>query len=58
MTTSKRLAQVAKTTLVLPFLLTALLGLGLHASAASHTTFNASHSSHAVADVDPFPPSH
>lgn len=57
MITSTRLAHVARTTLVLPFLLAALLGLGLHHNAATlHTTISAS--SQQVADVDPPPPSH
>jgi hypothetical protein len=57
MITSKRLAQVARTTLVLPFLLAALLGLGMSANAASHAP--ASISSHQVtADVIDPPPGH
>jgi hypothetical protein len=56
MITSKRLARVARTTLVLPFLLAALLGLGLHHNAATiHTPVTASYH-HMTADVvDPAP---
>ena len=51
-----RLTQVAKTTIVLPFLLAVLLGFGFHANAASHTTISAGY--HAVADVSDPPPGH
>jgi hypothetical protein len=54
--TSKRLAQVARTTLVLPFLLAALLGLGVHANAANHATISAS-AHQGIAYDDP-PPGH
>ncbi|HEY7358849.1 MAG TPA: hypothetical protein VH590_20340 [Ktedonobacterales bacterium] len=57
MITSKRLAQVAKTTLVLPFLLATLLGLGMHANAAIHTT-SISSSHQVTADVIDPPPGH
>ena len=56
MTTSNRLAQAAKSALVLPFLLAALLGFSLHMNAATHTTHITA--SHYVADVDPVPPGH
>jgi hypothetical protein len=54
--TSKRLAQVARTTLVLPFLLAALLGLGIHASAVHHASVSVS-AHQGIAYDDP-PPSH
>lgn len=57
MITSKRLARVARTTLVLPFLLAALLGLGMRANAASHTT-SISSSHQVTADVIDPPPGH
>jgi hypothetical protein len=55
--TSKRLARAAQSTIVLPFLLAALLGLGFgfHATPISHTTSSAS--SHLLAVEDP-PPGH
>jgi hypothetical protein len=49
--TAKRLAQIAKTSLVLPFLLAALLGLSGHANSAIHTPVSTS--SHHLVDVDP-----
>ncbi len=56
MTTSKRLSQVAKTAIVLPFLLAALLGFSFHSNAAIHATTSVS-AHHATADVDVNPPS-
>lgn len=56
MTTSRRLARVARTTLVLPFLLAALLGLGLRANAANHTPVTASY--HHLLAVDAPAPGH
>jgi hypothetical protein len=57
-TTPKGFAQAAKSVLVLPFLLAALLafGFGFHANTATHTTHISA--SHYVADVDPVPPGH
>lgn len=56
-----RLTQVAKTTIVLPFLLAVLLGFGFHANATNthiaHTVISANYN-HAVADVDDLPPGH
>ncbi len=57
MITSHRLAQAAKSAVVLPFLLAALLGFGFgfHTNVTTHTTITTSHS---MADVDPVPPGH
>lgn len=51
MMTTKRLAQISKNTIVLPFLLAALLALGMHANSASHTPVSTS--SHHLMAVDP-----
>lgn len=56
MITSTRLARVARTTLVLPFLIAALLGLGLRANAATHTPVAASY--HHMLAADDQPPGH
>ncbi|HLV97894.1 MAG TPA: hypothetical protein VKT82_04375 [Ktedonobacterales bacterium] len=55
-TTSKGLHRLVNSAIVLSVLFAGLLGLGLRANAASHTTITASH--HAVADVYDPPPGH
>ncbi|HEY7358348.1 MAG TPA: hypothetical protein VH590_17830 [Ktedonobacterales bacterium] len=56
MITARRLAQAAKASLVLPFLLAALLGLGVHTHAVGHTSVSIS-SHQGIAYDDP-PPGH
>jgi hypothetical protein len=56
MITARRLAQAAKASLVLPFLLATLLGLGVHTHAVGHTSISIS-SHQGIAYDDP-PPGH
>ncbi len=56
MITARRLVRAAKASLVLPFLLAALLGLGVHFNAASQPVVSVS-SHQGIAYDDP-PPGH
>jgi hypothetical protein len=56
MITSRHLAHLSKTVIVLPFLLAMLLGFSFHANAASHTAVSTGY--HVTADVTDPPPGH